>query len=189
MNELVSAFGIDWHLLVINCINFGLLLAVLWYFLYGPLTKMLEQRREKIAQGVQDAHDAQAKLKSVQDARAGMIAEAGKEADALIANARAAGVAKEKELIAQGEASVSNILKSAEAKAAEMKNLAISESKQEVAKLIVLGMNNFIEQFKKEIENFTQERASENAGVVIALATALPKLKGSRARDVRNGPL
>lgn len=140
MSELFGAFGIDWRLLLVNCINFGLLLLGLWYFLYGPLTRMLESRREKIAKGIEDATEAEAKLKGIEEARAGMIADAGKEADSLVASARAAGSAKQKELIAQGEAAAANVISSAEAQAKELKEKAITESKQEVAKLIVLGM-------------------------------------------------
>lgn len=146
MSELFSAFGIDWHLLLVDCINFGLLLLALWYFLYGPLTKMLESRRQKIAQGVQDAKDAQARLAEIESARVGMLADAGKEADKLVADARQAGAAKGKELVMAGEAAASNVLKSAEAQANEMKAHAIAESKQEVAKLIVLGMERLAKQ-------------------------------------------
>ncbi|MBY0473123.1 ATP synthase F0 subunit B [Patescibacteria group bacterium] len=140
MNALFSAFGIDWHLLVINIINFGLLLIVLWYFLYGPLTKMLEARRLKIAQGVQDAEEAELKLKEIHGVRASMIADAGKEADTLVADARIAAAAKARDLVAAGETAASNLLKEAHSQAQEMKAQSIAESKQEVAKMIVLGM-------------------------------------------------
>ncbi len=140
MNELFAAFGIDWRLLLINLFNFGLLLAVLWYFLYTPLTNMLESRREKLAQGVRDADEAADKLREVEDARAGMLASAGREADEVLVNARAAGVAKQEELIGQAQASAEALMREAQAQAQELKHAAIEESKQEVAKLIVLGM-------------------------------------------------
>ncbi|MBY0293817.1 ATP synthase F0 subunit B [Patescibacteria group bacterium] len=140
MNALFSAFGIDWHLLVINIINFGLLLVVLWYFLYGPLTRMLEARREKIAQGIKDADEADARLKEIHETRSSMISDAGKEADALVSDARAAAAAKSRELIAAGESAAANLLKEAQSQAQEMKAQSIAESKQEVAKMIVLGM-------------------------------------------------
>lgn len=140
MNELFSAFGIDWRLLMVNTINFGLLLFLLYYFLYGRLIKVLEERREKIAKGIQDAQEAEEKLKGIQDARASMLADAGKEADSLITSARASASAKQKEIITAGETAAANVIRSAEAQAAEMKQKAITESKQEVAKLIVLGM-------------------------------------------------
>ena len=140
MSELLSAFGIDWRLLVINMINFGLLLAALWYFLYGPLMRLLEERRAKVAQGVADAAAAAQQLREIEGSRAEALAVAGKEADAIVDAARAEGAKKERELLGKGEAAATTLLRDAEAQAAELKARAIEESKQEVAKLIVLGM-------------------------------------------------
>lgn len=140
MGQVFAAFGVDWRLLLINLINFGILLAALWYFLYGPLTKMLASRRDTLAKGIADAEDAAARLAEVQGARTGILADAGKEADAVIAHARSAGAEKQKELVAAGEASAAQRLKDAAREAEELKVQALNESKQEVAKLIVLGM-------------------------------------------------
>lgn len=140
MAQIFSTFGIDWHLLLINGVNFGLLMLVLWYFLYSPVMKMLEERREKVAQGVRDAQKAAAQLAEVEDTRRATLADAGKEADQIVASARAAGAQKERELLDKGEAAAATLLRDAEAQAREMKDRSIEESKQEVAKLIVLGM-------------------------------------------------
>lgn len=140
MSDLFAAFGIDWKLLVINLINFGLLLGALWYFLYEPLTRMLEERRRKVAQGVEDAEEAKRQLSEIEGSRAEMLAKAGSAADEVIASARASAQQKGHEIVSASEASAQALLKDAEAQAAELKREAIEESKQEVAKLIVLGM-------------------------------------------------
>ncbi len=140
MSDLFSAFGIDWRLLVINLINFGLLLAALWYFLYTPLTNMLEERRRKVSEGVADAEEAKRQLSDIEHSRAGMLAKAGSEADEVIASARTAAQQKGHEIVSASEASAQALLRDAQAQAAELKREAIEESKQEVAKLIVLGM-------------------------------------------------
>lgn len=140
MNALLAAFGIDWRLLIINLVNFGLLLSVLWYFLYTPLTNMLESRRNRLAEGVANADEADRRLAEIESSRGDLLAEAGKEADEVIASARASANDKQREIISQGEAGAAAILSEAQAQAAEMKREAINESKQEVAKLIVLGM-------------------------------------------------
>ena len=140
MSALFTTFGIDWRLLIIQAVNFGILLLGLWYFLYGPLTRMLETRRQKVAQGVADAQAAAASLKEIEGTRALTLSAAGKEADEVLARARNAGQAKEREMLAHAEAAAASVLKEAGAQAAEAKARAIAESKQEVAKLIVLGM-------------------------------------------------
>ena len=140
MDQLFAAFGIDWRLLIINCINFGLLLAVLWYFLYGPLTRMLESRRARIEQSVLDADHARQEREGIAASRHALLAKAGAEADALLAQARTVALEKQQELIASGAASAAALLAEAEAQSAALKEQALRESKQEVAKLIVLGM-------------------------------------------------
>lgn len=140
MQAILTTFGVDWHLLLINAVNFGLLMLALSYFLYGPVMRMLEERRARVAQGVHDAQEAAAKLEEIEHARAEVLAGAGKEADEVLAAARVAGVQKERELLQKGEAAAATLLRDAEAEARELKSRALEESKQEVAKLIVLGM-------------------------------------------------
>lgn len=140
MAELFEAFGLDWRILVINLINFGGLVLVLWYFLYGPVLKMLEQRRQKIAEGVDAAEASKRELAEIEGARASMLAKAGKEADDVVAHARTLGAQKEREIVTGAEAAAARALKEAEAQAQDLKARAIHESKEEVAKLIVLGI-------------------------------------------------
>lgn len=140
MSELFAAFGVDWRLLLIHLINFGALLLALWYFLYEPLTKMLETRRLKVAQGVEDAERAAEKLAAIEAAKKDIMSAAGKEADDVLKKARAAGIEKEHSIIAASEAAAARRLKEVEAEALEMKAQALQESKKEVAKLVVLGM-------------------------------------------------
>ncbi|HET9641251.1 MAG TPA: F0F1 ATP synthase subunit B [Candidatus Paceibacterota bacterium] len=139
MTAVLQAFGIDWHLLIVNAINFALLLAALWYFLYGPLTRILEERRQKIAQGVAEAEEAHKKLEEIEGARSSMLADAGKEAEAVLAHARENAAKKEHERVTAGEQAAARMVKEAEAQAAELKSRAIAESREEIAKLIVLG--------------------------------------------------
>src|SRR6185437_4045639 len=134
MSAVLQAFGIDWRLLIVNAVNFALLMGALWYFLYHPLTRVLEERRAKVAKGVEDAEAARLKLEEVEAARSGMLAEAGKEADEVLAHAREAGIAKERELVSAGQKTASRIVSEAEQEAE-----ALKESREEMAKLIVLG--------------------------------------------------
>jgi F-type H+-transporting ATPase subunit b len=140
MSAVFAAFGIDWRLLLIDSINFGILLLALWYFLYTPITKMLEARRQKVAQGVSDAEAAAVKLADIQHEQSALLSKAGAEADEVLAKARANAQEKGQAMIAQSEMAAANVVKEAEAQAVALKAEAIEESKKEVAKLIVLGM-------------------------------------------------
>ena len=140
MESILHTFGIDWRLLLINMINFGLLMFGLWYFLYGPVMAMLEERRQKVTKGVEDAEAATRARQEIEGERSGVLAKAAQEADESLAKARTAAAARERELVEEAAKRAESIVMAAEAQAKEEKAKAIAESKEEVAKLIVLGM-------------------------------------------------
>lgn len=148
MGAIFTTFGIDWHLLVINAVNFGLLLAGLTYFLYKPVMRVLEERRERIAKGIADAEAAEARLEEIEASREARLADAGREADDIVASARASGVQKAHEIAESAQASAARAIADAGREAAEIKRQALSESKEEVARMIVLGIEKLAKEGK-----------------------------------------
>lgn len=140
MESILHTFGIDWRLLLINMGNFALLMVGLWYFLYGPVMKMLEERSQKVAKGVEDAEAASKSRQEIEGERSSVLARAAQEADETLSKARAAAAARERELVDDASKRADSIVTQAQAQAAEEKAKAIAESREEVAKLIVLGM-------------------------------------------------
>lgn len=164
MGQLFAAFGIDWRLLVINLINFGLLLAVLRYFLYGPLTRMLEDRRIKVQQGVEDAEEAARVRQQIEDERARIMAKTMQEVDEMLAKARASAAARERELVDEAGKRAAFIIEQAESQAREEKAKAVAESRNEIAQLIVLGIERALPQILAEYQKLKErdEKTNEN---------------------------
>lgn len=162
MGQLFAAFGIDWRLLVINLINFGLLLAVLRYFLYGPLTRMLEDRRMKVQKGVEDAEEASRIRAQIESERASVMAKTMQEVDELLSRARASAAAHERELVDEAGKRAEFIIAQAEAQAREEKAKAVAETRDDVARLIVLGIEKALPQILAEYEKL--KKRDEEAG-------------------------
>ncbi len=137
--EIFHAFGIDWRLLLIQAVNFGLLMLILWRFLYRPLLKLLDDRREKVERGVHDADKAHKQLLEAESEKLAMIAAATKEADALSERSRKDIAQREKEAAVLADEKAARLLAQAEKESAEMKAQALAGAKNEMAKLIVLG--------------------------------------------------
>src|SRR5581483_123844 len=64
-----DALGINLPVLIAFVVNFGLLLLLLKLFLYGPVLKMLDERRRRIEEGLnaadraaQEAHSAEQRV-------------------------------------------------------------------------------------------------------------------------------
>lgn len=88
MDGLLATFGVSWKLLVAQGVNFGILLLLLWKFLYTPVLAMIDKRRAVIAQGVKDAEAAAAKLARAAGEGQEMITKASQAAESLFETAR-----------------------------------------------------------------------------------------------------
>ena len=144
MQQLFSAFGIDWHLLIAQAVNFGIVLIALWYFLYKPVLAMLEKRREVVAKGVEDATRAQELLAGAGAESAKRVAAADEEAEHIVSAAREAGNAEKARLLKEAEARAVAVTKDAEERAKEVAARAERESEKEVARLAVLAAEKLL---------------------------------------------
>ncbi|HEX4103980.1 MAG TPA: hypothetical protein VHZ04_00675 [Candidatus Paceibacterota bacterium] len=84
MAQLLQQLGIDWHLLIAQAVNFFLLLLVLWYFVYKPLLRLMTERRDRIAEGLTKADEADRRLVQVEAIGKGKIKEAENQAIAIL---------------------------------------------------------------------------------------------------------
>lgn len=139
MDQLLEAFGIDWKLLIAQAVNFGLLLVVLWYFLYKPVMKTLDERAARIAKGVEDAQRAEEKLAGADTAAADIVAKADTEAGEILSSARDAAGTERARLVKEAEARAAAIAADAEARAAEASAKALRDSEKEIARLATLA--------------------------------------------------
>lgn len=145
MNELFAAFGINWKLLLVQAFNFALLLAVLWYFLYQPVLKMIDDRRQKIAQGVHDAEAAAKKLDDAKTKGEGIVGTASREAEGIVAAARTRAEEKADEIVKTAESRAAASLKGAAARAEEAKRQALKESEREIARAAMLAAEKILQ--------------------------------------------
>lgn len=139
MDQLFDAFGIDWRLLIAQAVNFGVLIVALYFFLYKPVMKTLDERAKKIAQGVEDADRAAEKLAGADSAAAEIVGKADKEAADVLNSAREAATQEKARLVKDAEARAAAIEKDAEARAQEASAKLMRDSEKEIARLAVLA--------------------------------------------------
>ncbi len=144
MSELFAAFGINWKLLLVQAFNFGLLLAALWYLLYTPVLKMIDDRRKKIAEGVQHAEAAARRLAEAKTEGEGIVGAASREAEGIVAVARSHAEEKADEIVKEAESRAGAALKDAAARAEEAKRQALKESEREIARAAMLAAEKIL---------------------------------------------
>ena len=63
MDSIISTFHIDWKIIIAQAVNFGVVFVVLYIFALKPLGKLMAERSEKIARGIDDAKKSNELLK------------------------------------------------------------------------------------------------------------------------------
>jgi F-type H+-transporting ATPase subunit b len=138
MAELISTFGINWKIMVIQIVNFGVLLFALKHFVYGPVMHMMEQRRKAIEKGVRDAAHAAEKLAAADGEGKAIVTQATRDADDIIARSKVRAEEVGQTIARSVEEKAAAALKDAEMRAKDMKEKALAESKAEIAQAAML---------------------------------------------------
>ena len=144
MEQLFATFGVNWKLLLIQAVNFGLLLSALTYFLYKPLLKMLDDRRDKIAEGVRAAEAADQRLADAKQEADGIVGDAAHQAEGLVMTAKSRADERGGEIVKAAEARAEAVLKDAAVRAEEAKRQALLASEREIAKAAMLAAEKIL---------------------------------------------
>lgn len=146
MEQLIEAFGIDIRLIIIQVFNFGLLMAVLTYFLYKPILKLLAEREATIKKGVEDAAAAESARTQAAEEKKGIIAAANKEAEAMAARAKEHAGVKGDEIVADARKKAESVVKDATLRGEELISQARKESEAEIARLAILAAEKVLKE-------------------------------------------
>ena len=122
----MEALGINLGLLIVQIIAFTIVFLTLNAWVYGPMMNLMETRKQKIAQGLEDARVASEARANAEKEAAKIIADAQAEAGKVVREAtdRAAEAAK-------------GVKSAAEAEAAKAREAAVADA--EVERNRVLG--------------------------------------------------
>lgn len=146
MSALLTTFGIDWHLLVAQVVNFLLLVAALTWFLYKPVLKMVRERERVVAKGVEDAEESARILREADGKAKERVDLAEGEAEKLVEHARRAASDERARILKETEERSLQVVRDAEARAAEAASRALRESEKEVARLAILAAEKVMRQ-------------------------------------------
>ena len=114
MNQFFLQFGIDWKLFVSQLVNFVLILVVLRTFVYRPLMKVLNKRRDRIEEGLVKAKQADQKMQEIHELQKEKLRETEREAVAILTQADAKRKKLEAEAAARAKEKEGELIKKAE---------------------------------------------------------------------------
>ena len=161
-----QTFGVDWPHLIAQIISFVAVALLLQRFAYKPVIAMLEERRNRIAEGLANAEKIKAELARTEAARQEVLNQADGQATRLIEEARAAAARVQEQETQKAIATANQIVtKAREAGEAELARMK-SELRKEMVRLIaettakVSGKVLTLDDQKRLAEETTKELAA-----------------------------
>jgi len=150
-----EAFGVDIWKLAFQIVNFLLLLYLLNRFLFKRVLRLLDERQTRISQGLEDAETAARDRELARAEREAALAEARREAEAMVPRAAKTAEATGAEILAEAKASAEQITARAREEISAEKDRALAEIRGEVADLALEAAGKLI---GSEMDGPTQRR-------------------------------
>ena len=142
--DALTAFGVNWKLLVIQGVNFGVLLLLLYKFLYKPLFAMLDKRPQAIADGLRDAEEAKSEMARVKSESELLLRKAREDGGKLVDTLHKEGVAEERRIVREATDKATQLISEAKVKADEERAFILRESEKEIAKMAMLSAEKIL---------------------------------------------
>ena len=144
VQQIANTFGVDWPHLIAQIISFSIVCVLLHRFAYKPILRMLELRRQQIAQSLVDSEKIKSELAQAEAKCREIILQANAQAAMLIEEAHKAAARVQQEETRKALAAAEQvIIKSREAAAQEHVRM-LEELKREIGQLVVQATANMI---------------------------------------------
>ena len=137
VNQIAKTFGVDWPHLIAQTISFIIVCICLYKFAYQRVLAMLEERRQRIAEGLANAEKIKAELARTEAQRQEVINQANTQATKLIEEARAAAARVQEQETQKAIAAAEQIIAKAREAAAQDHARMLTDLKREIGRLVV----------------------------------------------------
>jgi F-type H+-transporting ATPase subunit b len=137
IQQVADTFGVSWKLLIAQIISFSIVCIFLYKFAYKRVLTILEERRQKIAEGLANAEKSKTELARAEEQRQEILAQANAKANKLIEEPRAAAARVQEQETQKAIATAEQIVAKAREAAAQDHARMLTELKREVGRLVV----------------------------------------------------
>jgi F-type H+-transporting ATPase subunit b len=142
----MDQLGVNLPLLIVQVLTFLAVLFALRVFLYRPVMEMLDQRAQRVREGLEAADQSKVQAAEAEQDVAQQLQEARQQGQALIAQAQEAGKRIEEEARAQARREGDALLERARNEIQLERDQAIAELRREFADLTINAAEKVINQ-------------------------------------------
>jgi len=140
----MASLGLDWKLLLAQIVNFVVLYFLLTKFLYKPVTKILDERKQKIAQSIKDNETSTAKLAEAEKEVDNIREKAYKDAEEILASSKEEANKEASIIIKRATTSAQKIMGDVAGEKAIYKEKALYEVKKDIESIIILALDKIV---------------------------------------------
>lgn len=133
----IAAIGINTTSLIFQIINFIILFILLKYFVFKPIVKMLDKRRNDIAQSLEDVKKITQQKADWEKEHEKLLDEMNKQSSQIILSAKKNAEAIKLEMINDAKKEQAEIVKNATLNIENAKQKSILEAQKELTLLII----------------------------------------------------
>lgn len=121
-----------WYIIV-----FAILLVLVKHYAWGPVSEMMEKRRQKVISDLDSAADNRKKAEILANEREAALKNSRQEATQILSDAKANAQKASSQIVAEANDDAASIHEKAEADAAQAKAEALDEARTQVADISV----------------------------------------------------
>jgi len=129
----------EWGLMVWTLITFGIALFILWKFAFGPIQKVIDERRADIQGSMDAAEDTRAEAQRLLEEYKATLTKVRGEAEDILERSRTTGEHAKAEIMAEAKAQSERVLTQAHEQIERDTRAALRELKGQIAELTALA--------------------------------------------------
>jgi len=129
----------QWGLMVWTLITFTIAVYILWKFAFGPIQRLLDERRQSVQDSMDAAEQAREEAHRLLDEYKETLAKVRHEAEEILERSRTTGEHAKAELMAEARAQSERVLAQAHDQIERDTRAAVRELKGQIAELTALA--------------------------------------------------
>lgn len=189
----MDALGINAGFFIAQIVNFGIIFFLLAKFVWPRVLNMLDERQARISKSLEDARAAEEARANAERERDRLLAEARAEGQRLIDEARQRGDEQRKQMIREAEREAEERRAQARIQAEEERNRMLGDSRNQIVQLAMAAAERLIGESLDEqgqrasVKKFFTEVPADarNLGRKIEVTSAVPLTDDEKAEIKR----
>lgn len=144
MADLLHAFGVEWHVLIVQIVNVAILVLVLQRFAFKPLLRAIDARREKIRADEERARELTERITAIETREAEIMHAARQESERLMKARIADGKKTAETLINEARQQAATIIAHGKQTLEHEKIVLLNDIKRDIGLLVATAIHKTV---------------------------------------------